>query len=170
MTIAMACPAAARHVVNKALRRSIADAYAAFVGQVDQIPNDAYGLALYALDRTYSPKPVTVSTSVRKVWEKLPWSHPLPSCRYLWQGRICGKDEFNCNILIACMGCAGHDWDTQSQPQDLSFLCLQIQTCCNLRSGEPPLSPVNRSQGSMSHILSPCADYVLSLYCRPTTS
>jgi hypothetical protein len=27
--------------------------------QVDMIPNDAYGLALYALDKTYSPKPKT---------------------------------------------------------------------------------------------------------------
>eukprot|EP00798_Chlamydomonas_sp_ICE-L_P005070 gene5068-34865_t len=45
---------AARNVVNSALRRSIGDAYAAYVGQVNQLPDDAYGLALYALDRSHN--------------------------------------------------------------------------------------------------------------------
>lgn len=31
------------HVVNDALRATIADAYTAFVGQVDCLPDDTYG-------------------------------------------------------------------------------------------------------------------------------
>lgn len=34
---------AARACVNAALKRSIADAYLAYIGQVDQLPTDAYG-------------------------------------------------------------------------------------------------------------------------------
>mmetsp|Transcript_5339 Transcript_5339/g.14349 ORF Transcript_5339/g.14349 Transcript_5339/m.14349 type:complete len:659 (-) Transcript_5339:321-2297(-) len=46
----------AQHIVSKALRRSIADAYAAYTGQVDALPSDDYGLALYALEKTYPVK------------------------------------------------------------------------------------------------------------------
>uniref|UniRef100_A0A6U0Z7P2 Uncharacterized protein n=1 Tax=Polytomella parva TaxID=51329 RepID=A0A6U0Z7P2_9CHLO len=46
---------AAQHVTRKALRSSIADAYAAYAGQVLSLPDDTYGLALYALDRTFAP-------------------------------------------------------------------------------------------------------------------
>ncbi|KAG2488932.1 hypothetical protein HYH03_012553 [Edaphochlamys debaryana] len=43
------------HVVRKGLRRSIGDAYAAYVGQVINLPQDTYGLALRALDANYNP-------------------------------------------------------------------------------------------------------------------
>jgi len=33
----------AKHIVSQALRRSIADAYAAYTGQVDGVPADTYG-------------------------------------------------------------------------------------------------------------------------------
>ncbi|GIL79995.1 hypothetical protein Vretifemale_9220, partial [Volvox reticuliferus] len=42
------------HLVRKGLRRSIADAYAAYVGQVVNLPEDTYGMALRALDRTFN--------------------------------------------------------------------------------------------------------------------
>ncbi|PNG99383.1 hypothetical protein TSOC_014841, partial [Tetrabaena socialis] len=45
---------AGQHLVRKGLRRSIADAYAAYVGQVVDLPHDTYGLALMALDRTFN--------------------------------------------------------------------------------------------------------------------
>ncbi|GLI71271.1 hypothetical protein VaNZ11_016393 [Volvox africanus] len=41
-------------LVRKGLRRSIADAYAAYVGQVVNLPEDTYGMALRALDRTFN--------------------------------------------------------------------------------------------------------------------
>ncbi|GLC41996.1 hypothetical protein PLESTF_000109100 [Pleodorina starrii] len=44
----------AHQLVRKGLRRSIADAYAAYVGQVVNLPEDSYGLALRALDRTFN--------------------------------------------------------------------------------------------------------------------
>ena len=46
----------ARHiVVSNALKSSIADAYVAYCGQIDQLPDDLYGLALHGLDRAFSP-------------------------------------------------------------------------------------------------------------------
>ncbi|MEW5296798.1 MAG: hypothetical protein WDW36_000051 [Sanguina aurantia] len=47
---------AAEHVVHAALRESIADAYASYIGQIHSVPTDVYGLALYALDRAYRPR------------------------------------------------------------------------------------------------------------------
>ncbi|KXZ54297.1 hypothetical protein GPECTOR_5g383 [Gonium pectorale] len=41
------------HLVRKGLRRSIGDAYAAYVGQVVHLPDDLYGIALGALDRAF---------------------------------------------------------------------------------------------------------------------
>ncbi|GAX75881.1 hypothetical protein CEUSTIGMA_g3324.t1 [Chlamydomonas eustigma] len=46
-----------RHAVSQAHRRSIADAYAAVVAQLDGIPTDSFTLALYALDRSFNPHP-----------------------------------------------------------------------------------------------------------------
>ncbi|GFR47601.1 hypothetical protein Agub_g9336 [Astrephomene gubernaculifera] len=45
---------AGHQVVNKGLRRSIGDAYAAYVGQVVNLPEDTYGLALRALDASFN--------------------------------------------------------------------------------------------------------------------
>lgn len=59
----------AQHIVSHALRRGIGDAYAAFVGQVDSIKHDEYGLALYALDRTYNK-------NVKQVWRAGATFHP----------------------------------------------------------------------------------------------
>eukprot|EP00198_Chlamydomonas_reinhardtii_P005716 XP_001695052.1 predicted protein [Chlamydomonas reinhardtii] len=50
---------AGSHIVRKGLRRSIGDAYAAYVGQVVNLPDDTYALALRALDGTFSAKQQT---------------------------------------------------------------------------------------------------------------
>ncbi|KAG2437364.1 hypothetical protein HXX76_006019 [Chlamydomonas incerta] len=50
---------AGHHIVRKGLRRSIGDAYAAYVGQVVNLPEDTYALALRALDSTFSAKQQT---------------------------------------------------------------------------------------------------------------
>ncbi|KAG2453136.1 hypothetical protein HYH02_002462 [Chlamydomonas schloesseri] len=50
---------AGHHIVRKGLRRSIGDAYAAYVGQVVNLPEDTYALALKALDATFSAKQQT---------------------------------------------------------------------------------------------------------------